>query len=206
MVVVSHCHCVQRSPGCEQYTSRIISTSTPPTPPIHPFSSSTTHHHHHLFTHPRSLPLTSTSRRIETTRLRSPSTSLPSPSIPEISPRPPPAPIPRPALPLSTVECLCEQPNNHAPASSRPSNLRESPPRAAIQSRAAPQQSCLPSPVLLAKPSGEASTMPATLDTPVLTVDVGLIHKVDTRNVENLFSMWTGELVLLAAVKAAAWL
>ncbi|KIN01192.1 hypothetical protein OIDMADRAFT_122620 [Oidiodendron maius Zn] len=33
--------------------------------------------------------------------------------------------------------------------------------------------------------------MPATLDTPVLTVDVGLIHKVDTRNVENLFSMWT---------------
>jgi hypothetical protein len=44
------------------------------------------------------------------------------------------------------------------------------------------------------KSSGEASTMPATLDTPVLTVDVGLIHKVDTRNVENLFSMWTGEL------------
>jgi hypothetical protein len=36
--------------------------------------------------------------------------------------------------------------------------------------------------------------MPATLDTPVFTIDVGLIHKVDTRNVENLFSMWTGEL------------
>jgi hypothetical protein len=35
--------------------------------------------------------------------------------------------------------------------------------------------------------------MPATLDTPVLTVDVNRIHKVDTRNVENLFSMWTGE-------------
>ncbi|KAF4635557.1 hypothetical protein G7Y89_g2528 [Cudoniella acicularis] len=33
--------------------------------------------------------------------------------------------------------------------------------------------------------------MPARLDAPVLTVDVGLIHKVDTRNVENLFSMWT---------------
>ncbi|KAJ5054046.1 uncharacterized protein L3040_000331 [Drepanopeziza brunnea f. sp. 'multigermtubi'] len=33
--------------------------------------------------------------------------------------------------------------------------------------------------------------MPSRLDTPVLTVDVGLIHKVDTRNVENLFSMWT---------------
>jgi hypothetical protein len=35
--------------------------------------------------------------------------------------------------------------------------------------------------------------MPSKLDAPVLTVDVGLIHKVDTRNVENLFSMWTGE-------------
>jgi Protein of unknown function (DUF3295)/Fungal protein of unknown function (DUF1752) len=35
--------------------------------------------------------------------------------------------------------------------------------------------------------------MPSRLDTPVLTVDVSLIHKVDTRNVENLFSMWTGE-------------
>lgn len=33
--------------------------------------------------------------------------------------------------------------------------------------------------------------MPSRLNTPVLTVDVGLIHKVDTRNVENLFSMWT---------------
>jgi hypothetical protein len=50
--------------------------------------------------------------------------------------------------------------------------------------------------------------MPATLDTPVLTVDVGLIHKVDTRNVENLFSMWTGELALLGAAQAAplSWL
>lgn len=35
--------------------------------------------------------------------------------------------------------------------------------------------------------------MPSRLDAPVLTVDVGLIHKVDTRNVENLFSMWTGK-------------
>lgn len=33
--------------------------------------------------------------------------------------------------------------------------------------------------------------MPSGLNAPVLTVDVGLIHKVDTRNVENLFSMWT---------------
>ena len=38
--------------------------------------------------------------------------------------------------------------------------------------------------------------MPSRLDAPVLTVDVGLIHKVDTRNVENLFSMWTGEFEL----------
>lgn len=36
-------------------------------------------------------------------------------------------------------------------------------------------------------------TMPSRLNAPVLTVDVGLIHKVDTRNVENLFSMWMGE-------------
>jgi hypothetical protein len=35
--------------------------------------------------------------------------------------------------------------------------------------------------------------MPSRLNAPVLIVDVGLIHKVDTRNVENLFSMWTGE-------------
>ncbi|CZR65275.1 uncharacterized protein PAC_15175 [Phialocephala subalpina] len=33
--------------------------------------------------------------------------------------------------------------------------------------------------------------MPSRLDAPVLTIDVGLIHKVDTRNVENLSSMWT---------------
>ncbi|CAG8956536.1 hypothetical protein HYFRA_00003924 [Hymenoscyphus fraxineus] len=33
--------------------------------------------------------------------------------------------------------------------------------------------------------------MPARLTAPVLTVDAGLIHKLDTRNPENLFSMWT---------------
>ncbi|KAI9645102.1 hypothetical protein NHQ30_005836 [Ciborinia camelliae] len=33
--------------------------------------------------------------------------------------------------------------------------------------------------------------MPSRLNAPVLTVDAGLIHKVDTRNVENLYSMWT---------------
>jgi hypothetical protein len=55
-----------------------------------------------------------------------------------------------------------------------------------------PQQSCLHSnPQLL--PSSRLETMPSRLNAPVLTVDVGLIHKVDTRNVENLFSMWTGE-------------
>lgn len=41
--------------------------------------------------------------------------------------------------------------------------------------------------------SSVRASMPSRLDAPVLTVDVGLIHKVDTRNVENLFSMWTGK-------------
>lgn len=44
--------------------------------------------------------------------------------------------------------------------------------------------------------SSEQSTtgaMPFQLDTPVLTVDKGIIHKVDTGNPQNLFSMWTGE-------------
>jgi hypothetical protein len=40
----------------------------------------------------------------------------------------------------------------------------------------------------------KSAIMPARLSAPILTVDVGLIHKVDTRNVENLFSMWAGEL------------
>lgn len=35
--------------------------------------------------------------------------------------------------------------------------------------------------------------MAPTMATPVLVVDPDLIHKVDTRNVENLFSMWTGK-------------
>jgi len=32
-----------------------------------------------------------------------------------------------------------------------------------------------------------------TLETPVLQVDANVIHKVDTSNPQNLFSMWTGE-------------
>ncbi|MCJ1362680.1 hypothetical protein MMC16_001786 [Acarospora aff. strigata] len=35
--------------------------------------------------------------------------------------------------------------------------------------------------------------MPSRLAAPVVTVDVAKMHKVDTRNVENLFGMWTGE-------------
>lgn len=35
--------------------------------------------------------------------------------------------------------------------------------------------------------------MPTRLAAPVLTVNAGKMHKVDTRNVENLFGMWTGE-------------
>lgn len=38
--------------------------------------------------------------------------------------------------------------------------------------------------------------MPFQLDTPVLTVDKGIIHKVDANNPQNLFSMWTGEFIL----------
>lgn len=35
--------------------------------------------------------------------------------------------------------------------------------------------------------------MAPNLATPVLVVDTNLIHKIDTSNVENLFSMWTGK-------------
>jgi hypothetical protein len=35
-------------------------------------------------------------------------------------------------------------------------------------------------------------TMPSRLAAPVLTVDAGKMHKVDPRNVESLFGMWTG--------------
>jgi len=38
--------------------------------------------------------------------------------------------------------------------------------------------------------------MPLSLETPVLQVDANVIHKVDTTNPENLFSMWTGEFLM----------
>jgi hypothetical protein len=38
-----------------------------------------------------------------------------------------------------------------------------------------------------------AAAMPLTLEAPVLQVDANVIHKVDTTNPANLFSMWTGE-------------
>lgn len=41
--------------------------------------------------------------------------------------------------------------------------------------------------------------MPSRLAAPVLMVDAAKMHKVDTRNVENLFGMWTGETPLLPA-------
>ena len=31
------------------------------------------------------------------------------------------------------------------------------------------------------------------LETPVLSVDAGKMRRIDTRNVENLFGMWSGE-------------
>lgn len=48
--------------------------------------------------------------------------------------------------------------------------------------------------------------MPSRLDAPVLTVDVGLIHQVDTRNVENLFSMWTGEYIRLIGTRRVVFM
>ena len=38
--------------------------------------------------------------------------------------------------------------------------------------------------------------MPTRLAAPVLTVDANKMHKIDVRNVENLFGMWTGEYTL----------
>ena len=35
--------------------------------------------------------------------------------------------------------------------------------------------------------------MPPGLETPVLSVDAGKLRRIDTRNVENLFGMWSGE-------------
>jgi hypothetical protein len=34
--------------------------------------------------------------------------------------------------------------------------------------------------------------MPLSLEAPVLQIDTHVIHKVDTTNPANLFSMWTG--------------
>jgi hypothetical protein len=41
-------------------------------------------------------------------------------------------------------------------------------------------------------------TMPARLNTPVLTVDAAKMHEVDTRNAESLHGMWLGEYPLSA--------
>lgn len=35
--------------------------------------------------------------------------------------------------------------------------------------------------------------MPCLLDAPVLKVDAEAIHRLDTRDPQNLFSVWTGE-------------
>ena len=45
--------------------------------------------------------------------------------------------------------------------------------------------------------------MPIRLDTPVLTVDAGVMHKVDPRNVENLFGMWTGKYYFVTPLSIA---
>ena len=162
------------------YTCRIISTSSLPSsptnaPPLH-----------------RSNPSATLSPNITTTSTLHSSPSHHPSSDHRIS-RPDSTPILSLVLPRCSPSSGCPRPLVECPPSN--SNTPKPHHRAAIQSRASPQQPCLPSPELLEQSSGEtSSSMPATLDTPVLTVDVGLIHKVDTRNVENLFSMWTGEL------------
>jgi hypothetical protein len=91
---------------------------------------------HNLTHSPTALPLSYNYNKIEREQYQrlaiyifSPSTSNPR----DIHPRARLSPIPRTALPLSIVECLREQPNNNAPASSsEPSNTREYLPRAAI--------------------------------------------------------------------------
>lgn len=47
--------------------------------------------------------------------------------------------------------------------------------------------------------ASQPATMPYRLDTHVLTVDANVIHKVDTANPANLFSMWTGRSPTLAS-------
>lgn len=41
--------------------------------------------------------------------------------------------------------------------------------------------------------ASQSPVMPYRLSTHVLTVDANVIHKVDTANPANLYSMWTGE-------------
>jgi len=43
--------------------------------------------------------------------------------------------------------------------------------------------------------------MPLSLEAPVLQVDANVIHKVDTTNPANLFSMWTGEFDLAILIR-----
>jgi hypothetical protein len=43
--------------------------------------------------------------------------------------------------------------------------------------------------------------MPSRLAAPVLTVDAGKMHKVDPRNVESLFGMWTGTCIFFSCMR-----
>lgn len=47
--------------------------------------------------------------------------------------------------------------------------------------------------------------MPYRLDTHVLTVDANVIHKVDTANPANLYSMWTGEYTARVQTARLPW-
>ncbi|EFX01176.1 duf1752 domain containing protein [Grosmannia clavigera kw1407] len=47
--------------------------------------------------------------------------------------------------------------------------------------------------------------MPSALDTPVLQVDANVIHKVDTSNPQNLFSMWTDSVAQGRRLENLSW-
>lgn len=57
---------------------------------------------------------------------------------------------------------------------------------------------------LLEFSSSYSITMHSSLPAPVLQVDANVIHKVDTSNPENLFSMWTGEFSRAASLEPSA--
>ncbi|KAK1759512.1 hypothetical protein QBC47DRAFT_357367 [Echria macrotheca] len=85
---------------------------------------------------------------------------------------------------------------NRRIASSKPdgkTKVFEADPTFAIVSRRSRKFALDTTRPLLEPSSSLPSVMPCSLDAPVLQVDANVIHKVDTTNPENLFSMWTAQ-------------